>query len=107
MNVAPGQASSPDLTKAKPLKENEGLSFNGIQKTGSFEIKGYEARNWLNLPNPGGKLNAEVLRPWFNGLDVTRRNRDMWIIDFGVDCSEMDAALYEAPYRHLTNVVAP
>ncbi len=107
VNVAPGQASSPDLTKAKPLKENEGLSFNGIQKTGSFEIKGYEARNWLNLPNPGGKLNAEVLRPWFNGLDVTRRNRDMWIIDFGVDCSEMDAALYEAPYRHLTNVVAP
>ena len=36
-----------------------------------------------------------------NGFDVTRRVRDLWIIDFGVTLSERAAALYELPFDAL------
>ena len=71
----------------------------GDTKGGAFDIPGELAREWLHAPlNPNGRPNADVLKPWVNGLDVTRRPRDMWIIDFGWTMSEPDAALYEAPF---------
>ena len=39
----------------------------------------------LVSPNPDGRRNVDVVRPWVNGLDLTRRPRGMWIIDFGVE----------------------
>ncbi len=36
-----------DLTLARPLSENVGIAFNGIQKTGPFEVSGAVARKWL------------------------------------------------------------
>jgi len=63
------------------------------------------ARVWLNLPNPHNKPNSDVLKPWCNGQDITRRPSDTWIIDFGVYMSETEAALYEVPFQYvLTNV---
>jgi hypothetical protein len=87
-----GQVSSGNVTAAKALVENEDAAFLGIQKTGPFDIPGESARQMLLLPNPHGKPNADVLKPWFNGLDITRRNRDFWIIDFGVDMKRHEAA---------------
>ena len=96
-----------DLTKARRLPENGTSSFSGIQKTGPFEITGDVARSWLMLPNPTSRGNADVVKPWSNGLDVTRRNRDMWIIDYGVNTSETAAALYEAPFEYAKQHVKP
>ena len=57
------------------------------------------AQEMLAAPlNPNGRPNSDVVRPWVNGMDITRRPRDMWIIDFGVDMPEEQAALYEQPY---------
>ena len=42
-----------------------------------------------------------------NGLDVTRRPRDVWIVDFGTDMPEAEAALYEAPFEHVQTEVKP
>lgn len=92
---------------AQRLSENEGTAFLGIQKTGPFEVAGELARQWLQLPNPHGRENAEVVRPWFNGLDIVRRPRDMWIIDFGVSMPEHEAALFEAPFAHAKTYVKP
>jgi type II restriction/modification system DNA methylase subunit YeeA len=89
------------------LKENQGTAFLGIQKTGPFEVSGEIARAWLQLPNPHGKPNSDVVKPWSNGLDVTRRNRDYWIVDYGTDASEADACLYEAPFAHVQTHVQP
>ncbi len=86
-----GAEAAADLTQAKALSENAETSFSGIQKTGPFEIPGELARRWLSMPNPNGRSNAEVVRPWNNGLDITRRNRDMWIVDFGVNMPQDDA----------------
>jgi type II restriction/modification system DNA methylase subunit YeeA len=95
-----------NLTQAKRLKENAKVSFQGSQKIGAFDIKGELARQWLVLPNPNCRLNSDVLKPSWNGLDVTRRPRDGWIIDFEM-MSEADAALYEAPFEYVTRHVKP
>ena len=61
----------------------------------------------LRQPNPNGKPNRDVIRPWLVGRDVNQVSRDMWIIDFGTDMSEADAALYEAPFEYVRSVVKP
>ena len=96
-----------NLAAARRLPENANASYLGIQKTGPFDIPGELARQWLALPNPHGRPNTEVVNPWFNGLDITRRNRDFWIIDFGTDMAEAEACLYEAPFAHAKEHVQP
>jgi hypothetical protein len=61
----------------------------------------------LVKPNPHGRPNSDVVRPWVNGLDITRRPRHMWIIDFPPGMSEKDAALYEAPFEYVKSEVKP
>ncbi len=90
-----------DLSRAKPLVENGGASFQGSQKIGAFDIPGELARQWLKLPNPNGQPNGQVIKPSWNGLDVTRRPRDGWIIDFGTEMTEAEASLYEAPFQYV------
>jgi len=88
-----------NLTLASRLGENSGACFMGVTKVGPFDIPAQQARLWLTRPNANGKSNGSVLRPSWNGLDVTRRQREMWIIDFGADMSRVEASLYEAPYE--------
>jgi hypothetical protein len=87
------------------LPGTKGASFQGPVKVGSFDIPGELARQWLQLPNPGGRSNSHVLPPWVNGLDVVRRPSDTWIIDFGIKCTEADAALFEAPFAYVEQKV--
>ncbi|MDR1708672.1 MAG: N-6 DNA methylase, partial [Candidatus Accumulibacter sp.] len=96
-----------DLTKAKQLPENADICFMGSTKVGSFDIEGDLARSWLALPNPHGRPNSEVVKPSWNGLDVTRRPRDHWIVDFGTDMTETDAQLYEQPFSYVLKHVKP
>jgi type II restriction/modification system DNA methylase subunit YeeA len=96
-----------NLTQAKGLKDNLGVSFRGTTKNGAFDIEGDLARQWLKQPNPNGKNNSEVIRPWANGMDISRRPSDTWIIDFGVNMSERDAALFEIPFEHVMQLVHP
>lgn len=90
-----------DLTKARRLKENVNISFMGDTKVGPFDIPEVVARRFLEQPNPHGKPNSDVVRPWVNGLDITRRPRSMWIIDFPPGMSEKDAAKYQAPFEYI------
>ena len=96
-----------DLTQAQPLRENAGVSFQGPEKNGDFDIPGDLARQWLLLPNPHGRPNSEILKPSWNGLDVTRRPRDGWIIDFGAAMTESEAMLYEIPFEYAVKHVKP
>ncbi len=96
-----------DLTKAKPLPENANTAYLGIQKTGPFDLPGELGRSWLSQPNPNGRPNSEIVKPWFNGLDITRRQRDMWIVDFGTDMPETEASLYELPFAYAKEYVQP
>lgn len=91
-----------DLTAAGPLRENRNSAFLGIQKSGPFDVPGEVARAWMREPlNPNGRGNAEVLKPYWNGDDLTGRPRDMWFIDLPIGLSKGEAALYASPFRHL------
>jgi len=95
-----------DLTRLKRLHENCGLCFQGPVKVGPFEIDQATAHNLLSSPNPHGKANSDVIRPWINGLDITRRPRNMYIIDFN-DMPLEEASLYEAPFEYARSIVKP
>jgi type II restriction/modification system DNA methylase subunit YeeA len=100
-------ASEADLTTAARLKENGGIAFMGNTKGGAFDITEAQAVEMLRTPNPNGRPSSDVVVPWCNGLDVTRRSRGMWIINFGVELAEQSAASYEAPFEYVRAQVKP
>lgn len=100
--INPNLTSSVDLTQAQSLEENSSLAFIGTQKGGKFDITANLAHKFLTATgNPNGQPNSDVIYRWINGLDITRRPRNMWIIDFGVNMPESEASLYEAPFEFL------
>ncbi len=96
-----------DLTRVHRLPENRGIAFMGDTKGGPFDIPAEAAAALLAMPNPDGRSNADVVRPWVNGLDLTRRPRNMWIIDFGTAMTMEEAALYEGPFEYVKEHVMP
>ena len=76
-------------------------------KKAPFDIDGELARKWLLSPNAHRQPNSDVTRPLCNGIDLTRRWGDRWVIDFGVDRTEADAALYELPFQYVVKHVKP
>jgi len=96
-----------DLTQARPLPENAGCSFFGLCLAGAFAVDSTTARQWLRQPNPHGRPNSDVLRPIWNGMDVTQGWKGRWVIDFGTELSEAEAALYEAPFTQVLDKVKP
>lgn len=96
-----------DLTQARTLKENDGISFYGTVKGGPFEINASMANNMIASANLSGHSNQDVIKPWVNGMDITRRSRNMWIIDFGVDMALEEAMKYEKPFEYVKKYVKP
>ena len=95
-----------DLTEADRLKANMGIAFMGDTKGGPFDIPHSIAQQMLDSPNPHGKSNSEVIRPWINGKDITTRPSGKWIIDFA-DMSLEDASFYELPFEYARTHVQP
>ena len=99
-------ANATDLTQAQRLPSNTDTSFIGTQKNGPFDVPYEVAVKWLQQPNPHGKPNSLVIRPWANGLAVTRRPENTWVIDFD-KMTEADCSLFEAPFAHVVEFVKP
>jgi type II restriction/modification system DNA methylase subunit YeeA len=100
-------SSGVDLTTAQRLPENSGATVRGSEKGGKFDLSGTLARSWLASPNPNGISNSEVLRPWVNGMDLTKRPTDTWLIDFGMGVSESESAMFEKPFEYVVENVKP
>lgn len=93
---------SVDLTLAGVLSQNIGICFMGASKKGPFDVQGQYARRWLEQPaNPNGQKNNNVLSPLWNAIDVVRRPRDMWCVDFGCDMPLDEASVYEMPFAYI------
>ena len=100
-------ASGADLTQAKRLAENAGVSFMGITKIGDFEISQETAQEMLSQHNAHGKPNSDVIKPRITGRDINQINRNMLTIDFGTEMSESEASMYQAPFEYLKEHVKP
>lgn len=95
-------SSEIDLSGAAKLMENTSLCFMGTTKVGAFDLLPEIAREMLAAPlNPNGRPNSDVVRPWINGHDLTGRPSGKHIIDFGVNRTEEEAALYERPFEYV------
>ncbi|HWE98412.1 MAG TPA: class I SAM-dependent DNA methyltransferase, partial [Caulobacteraceae bacterium] len=96
--------SGVDVTGAKRLRENRKASFLGLQLSGPLAISGDQARRFILLPtNPNSRTNTEILRPYWNGDDLTGRPRDMWLIDFPLGLDERAAAAFEPAFEYLSS----
>ena len=100
-------SASADTTRAARLAVNAGVAFMGDTKVGPFDIPEELARAWLPLANPNGRPNNDVVRPWANGLEVTRAPQRLWIVDFPPGTTEAEAAQYEAPFEYIREHVRP
>jgi type II restriction/modification system DNA methylase subunit YeeA len=96
-----------DVTAARRLVANLGLGFIGGFKFGSFDIPEPDAIKLVNTPSVGGRPTSDVVRPWFNGLDILRRRPGIWVIDYGVETTEDAASLYDAPFGYIREHVKP
>ncbi len=105
--INPNLTTAADVTQARVLDENKDLAFMGDTKVGPFEIPEALAQEWLALRNPNGKSNADVLRPWANGLEILRTPQKLWIVDFPPGMSEAEATQYEAPFEYAKEKVKP
>ena len=104
-DLTAGGKSGFDVTQASRLTDNRDAAFQGTKKVGHFDVELKTALSWLKLPNPNGQPNHAVVKPSWNGLDVTRRQRDSWIVDFGASMSQADASLYEVPFSYVVDHV--
>jgi hypothetical protein len=75
-------------------------------KVGDFDIPFEVAAAMLREPNAHGRPNSDVVRPWLNGRGITNRNPDKFIVDFD-ERTRAEAAMYEAPFRHVERHVQP
>ena len=96
-----------DVTTAARLRVNAGVSFMADTKGGPFDVAAAVATGWLHDPNSHGRPNSDVLRPWVNGQDITRRRRGMWIIDFPPGTARPDASRYQEVFEHVQREVYP
>ena len=96
-----------NVTSAAVLLENSDLCFQGILKSGPFDLISEQAESMLTAPlNPNGRPNSDVVKRRVIGRDVVQRNQRGWLIDFG-QMSEGQAALYELPFEYLRKHVKP
>lgn len=108
LQIMPDLTPTLDITTAKVLQENTRISFIGTQKSGPFDITKEQAEKMLkSFGNPNGRPNSDVVKSSINAFDVTRRSRDMYIIDFGTDLSVDEAAEYEMPFEYVKEHVLP
>lgn len=103
LTINPDLTQTADLTQAKTLNENLNLAFMGVTPGGPFDMDADTARKLL----AADPKNQEVIRPYYNALDITQRVRNVWTIDFGTTASENDAASYPAVYEYAQKVIKP
>ena len=100
-------AQMADITRAQKIAENSNIGFMGDTKVGPFEFSERAAEKMLAATNPHGRPNSDVVRPWINGLDLTRRPQQFWNVDFPPVSTEINAARYESPFEYIRTQVKP
>ena len=76
-------AERSNLPNARRLSENLHVAFMGITKSGPFDLEGPLARRLLmELRNPNGRSNSDVLQRSINGKEITNTTRRPMAVRF-------------------------
>jgi type II restriction/modification system DNA methylase subunit YeeA len=106
--VNPDLTAASDLSLAIQLRENSNIGFQGVVLRGPFDLTTIEAQRMFAITgNPNSRPNTDVIKPRMNGMDITRRNSNSYVVDFGIGTSIESAAQYEAPFEHIRKFVYP
>jgi hypothetical protein len=105
--IYPNLSTLTNVTIARPLAENAGISIQGDNKVGPFDIEEATAVAYLLTPNPHGLPSSDVIRPWTNGTIITQQRTLGWIIDFPPEMSIEDSARFTAPFEYIKSHVHP
>ena len=95
-----------DLTQAKKLKANKGLSSPGVQLYGDGFIMSAEEAEAMNAAI-SADVAAEVVRPYLNGRDVMGSSRGAFVIDFFGRSADEAAEDAPAAYQRVLDLVKP
>ena len=106
-DINPNLTSIGDVTQAALLEANSDLSFIGTKKAGKFELDDKTARELLADPNPTGKPNSDIIRPWLDGFAVAKRISFEWIIDSGLEMALETFVGYVQPHKRGLELVKP
>jgi len=105
--INPDLSSEADVTQAKILSENQGVSYQGPSPKAPFDIDEATAHSMLSTTgNPNKRPNSDVVRPVASAIDLVRGSRGCWTIDFALLPME-EAAQYEAPFEYVKRVIYP
>jgi len=99
-------STSSELSSAKSLPENLNKAFLGVAPAGDFDISKEDALAWIELPNPTGVSNREIMKPYISGDDLVQKSSERWIIDFAMMSVE-EASQFSKPFSHLERQVKP
>ncbi|TWI07288.1 class I SAM-dependent DNA methyltransferase [Aerolutibacter ruishenii] len=95
-----------DVSSAKALRSNEGLSSPGVQLYGSGFIIDAETAKQMIVAVTSGR-GARVIRPYVNGRDLMQVQRGVFVIDFfGMDRDEA-ALVHPMAYQRALDYVKP
>ena len=105
---------NPDLTGYKfyisgaaKLTANKSICFMGPSAKGPFDIDQNSAKSMLEVTdNATPYANSEVVRPVMSAVDIVKRPRNKYTIDFGLH-SEDIAKQYRQPYQYVLKHVYP
>ncbi len=106
-NITTSLTATSDIQTAKRLLSNRSLAFMGVTKQGPFDVSERQVEGWLSSGNPSGRPNSDVLRIYLNGMDITKRPRNSFLIDFPHGISQEEASRYELPFEYLKSTVQP
>jgi type II restriction/modification system DNA methylase subunit YeeA len=105
--IHPNLTRHADVTSAQVMSRNHGITFRGTQKSGDFDISDELTLEWLQAPNPNGRPNSDLLKPWLNGSAIVKRMPFVWIVDTGTALTLEDFTFYEKPFEHVLKMVKP
>jgi type II restriction/modification system DNA methylase subunit YeeA len=104
-NLTPGHSDKVSVTSARSLATNAEICYLGVMKAGDFDLDEQFALEITHEPNPNGVPNSDVLRPRVNSRDILQRMPLRWIVDFGCNMEQSQAASYAAPWQILERKV--
>ncbi len=106
-SIHPDLTADIDLSAARRLQENADICFMGPSPKAPFDLSLAIAERLLAAPvNVNGRPNSDVVRRVVSAVDIVRRPRGLWTIDFAL-MSEHDAALYELPFEYVRQNILP
>ena len=100
--INPDLTAAVDITTALSLRHNVEICFMGPSPKGPFDIEAQLAQKMIQADS----RNEFVVRPVASGIDIARRSRNLWTIDFGLLSFE-EARQYSEPFNYLQQHVYP